>query len=592
MCGFVLQIARDYPVDSAVFDDMVDSLAHRGPDDRGTEFFEGHRVALGHRRLSILDLSSAGRQPMEDATGRFRILYNGEIYNFAALRQRLEALGHVFRSRTDTEVLLNAYIRWGKDALPMLDGIFAFAVYDTLTGELFLARDRFGVKPLYYVHRHGELLAASEPKALLLSGRLDRQVRPEALADYLLFGYVTEDHGIWRSLSKVPPGGWIRFKDGRLQTGEYLGNLREEEAPSRREIGSEELDERFGDALVRTVTAQNVSDVEVGLFLSGGLDSSSVALAQHLAGQPLRAFTVDFEDKPNNEVESARKVADRLGLDLHVCKVVASDMKSVDQLQRHFDEPFADASLLPTFLISRFAREHGIKVALSGDGGDEIHAGYVWYGQCQEALQGVAPRDRGRVIRRRYGYYPYQFYLREELSAWLAPEFREVMDERATAFFRHVDTATGDDLKAAQMLDVKTYLPGDILTKVDRASMAVGLEVRVPLLGNEVTDMVMREHSTRYADRQEGKQLLRRFLKGRVPDEILRRPKQGFSIPLRPYMLKTNYRERVMDAGLEKLGAFSRGALEKEIHADFETHATRHILLYLLAVWSDTWLAN
>jgi asparagine synthase (glutamine-hydrolysing) len=594
VCGFVIQILPDRPVDPTVFDSMVDSLAHRGPDDRGIAFFKDGQVAFGHRRLSIIDLSKAGRQPLTDVSGRYCIVYNGEIYNFKELRERLEGLGHEFHSQTDTEVVLNAYIRWGYDCLNMLDGIFAFAIYDGMTGDIFLARDRFGIKPLYYIHRQGELLAASEPKALLLSGRLEKTIRKEALADYLMFGYISEDHGIWRELCKVPPGSWALFTEGYLRVESFMpytadkGKSPWPDIP----ITREELEERFREAFLRTLKMQNISDVEIGLFLSGGLDSSSVALAQHLLGHPLRAFSVDFQDKPNNEIDSARQVADSLGIELLVCNVSSSDMSRLKDMQLYFDEPFADTSMLPTHLISRFARENGIKVALSGDGGDEIHGGYTWYGQCLDAIENRGPAERQAWVRKRYCLYPYQFYLADDQSDWFTPEFQEVLTTRRNAFFRHLDTKREDHLKAIQLLDVNTYLPSDILTKVDRASMAAGLELRVPLLGNEVTDLILSSASEAYSSRGEPKRLLSHFLKGYIPEVIRKKPKQGFSIPLRPFLSSINYREYILDSGIKNFGLFTKGNLERTLATDFDKNATRHILLYMLALWTETWLPS
>jgi asparagine synthase (glutamine-hydrolysing) len=585
MCGVALAYSTTGPLDSAAFEAMVDSLGHRGPDGRGVAYFQDGCVALGHRRLSIIDLSNAGSQPMADASNRFHIVFNGEIYNYKALRERLEGTGRVFQSRSDTEVLLNAFAEWGPDCLTMLDGIFAFAIYDAISGEVFLARDRFGVKPLYFTRPRGGLAVASEPKALLAGGLLQRSLRPEAVADFLLFGYVTEDLGVWEGLEKLPPGGWARLGRNGWRSGLYAHEPPEADAPS---DGS--IRQKFEHSLLQSVEAQNVADVEVGLFLSGGLDSSAVAVAQSRLGRPLRAFTVHFAEKPNNEVHSARLLADSLGLPLEVCHVEAGDLALLEDLQQVFDEPFADLSLLPTFLLSRFVRQQGVTVALSGDGGDEMLGGYVWYDLCRNALKDARPEEERAIVRKMYALYPYAFFLGDAYDDLFEPDFRGLREERAKAFFSRYAPRRNGPLVALQRLDRATYLPGDILTKVDRASMASGLEVRVPLLGSTVAECVLAAHPDDYAQPGAAKSLLRDFLLGTAPDEILNKKKQGFSLPIRPYLRSVDYRSCIMDSGLERLGFMSRKSIENTLDLDFDTNVTRSLLLYVLALWSNTWL--
>jgi asparagine synthase (glutamine-hydrolysing) len=592
---------------------MSRAIAHRGPDDAGAWEDETGRVALGHRRLSVIDLSPLGRNPMCWDDGRLRITYNGEVYNYRELRRELEQDGCRFRSQTDTEAILAAYDRWGTACVGRFVGMFAFAIWDENRQRLFLARDRLGKKPLYYWARpDGGLLFASELKALLADPAFPRVVDRDAVALYLRYGYVPAPLSIYRAARKLPPGHTAVHEDGRLTVSQYWDPV----AVALSEplaMGVAEADARLEALLTDAVACRMVADVPVGAFLSGGIDSSLVvALMQEVAATPTRTFTIRFERREYDESKHAAAVARHLGTDHHEETCGATEMLDlVDRLPDVFDEPFADSSAIPTYLVSQVTRQQ-VTVALSGDGGDELFFGYPRYFFADRAtwlLQ--APRPIRRTIARVAAAAPWR-RIRRGADV--------LMEEDGDPYARFIAWWGGRDLAALvghvpplpayadalarlaalpasarpPVLDVVSYLPDDILTKVDRASMAVSLETRCPLLDHRVAEFALRLPLTMRTDRRRGKLPLRRLLERRVPRALIDRPKMGFGVPLADWFrgpLRTRMDHYVNGPFLPALGV-NPAPVSSLWQAFLEGRSHRADLLWnvlALAAWVERW---
>jgi asparagine synthase (glutamine-hydrolysing) len=567
MCGISgwFDTKTERPPERALVRAMNDALAHRGPDGEGFHFAPG--IGLGHRRLAIIDLST-GDQPMASADGTLQIVFNGEIYNFRELRGELESLGRSFRTRSDTEVILEAFRQWGEAALSRLSGQFAFALWDATAQCLTLARDRLGEKPLYYsLLDDGGLVFGSELKALLVHPRVRRVLDPRSVEDFFALGYVAEPRSIYADIHKVPAGSMIAFRRGAAPR-----EMRYWSPTPQSSRG--DTDERAGELLHRlgaSVKAQMVSDVPIGAFLSGGVDSSgTTALMAQASDTPIRCFTIGFAEKAFDETDYASRVAQRYGARHRVKTVSIDDMEAVRRLPAVFDEPFGDSSALPALQLARLARED-VTVALSGDAGDELFAGYRRYRfhTSEERLRGLLPQSlRGPLFGLLAALYPQMDWAPRPLRA--RHTFRELSLDTAHGFFSNLsvaddaqrtalfsaqlkrelqgynaadtiaywfEQAPGDDVLArAQYVDLMTWLPGDILTKVDRTAMAASLETRVPMLEHGFVDWALGLPADMKLRRGEGKFLLKKALEPLVPDDILYRPKQGFSIPLSAWM--------------------------------------------------------
>ena len=530
---------------------MCGTLSHRGPDDSDVWSSEDQSVLLAHRRLSILDLSPLGRNPMPWDGGRLRITYNGEVYNFRELRKELEDDGCRFRSQTDTEVILAAYDRWGPACVERFVGMFAFAIWDEPRKRLFMARDRLGKKPLYYWFRSdGRLSFASELKALAADPAFPRTVDEDAVRLYLRYGYVPAPHSIYSAARKLPPGHSAIYEAGRLTISRYWDPvaiaLSEPE-----HLTPAEADEQLERLLKDAVKRRLVADVPVGAFLSGGIDSSLVvAIMQEVGAGAARTFTIRFENPEFDESTHAAAVAKHLGTEHHeeTCGV-AEMLDVVDRLPAFFDEPFADSSAVPTFLVSRATRQH-VTVALSGDGGDELFFGYPRYFLVDRAqwLLG-APRPVRRTLACVAAATPWRRVrraadvLREDdrdryrrFIAWWGGQDLAALAGAVPhhpAYSAALDRLTPLSMsERSPVLDVVSYLPDDILTKVDRASMAVSLETRCPLLDHRIAEFALRLPLHLRTDGRVGKLPLRRLLEKRVPRQLIDRPKMGFGVPL------------------------------------------------------------
>lgn len=556
---------------------MAERLASRGPDDAGCWVSASAGIALGHRRLAIIDLSAAGKQPMQSASGRSVLAYNGEIYNTDELRRRLEGQGRRFRGTSDTEVLLEACEAWGvEQAVAETIGMFAFAFWDDANRRLTLVRDRLGIKPMYWGRSGSALLFGSQPKAFAIHPDWRPAVDLEALALYLRHGYVPAPRSIYRGIQKLEPGCLVEIEAGAEPRQRRYWDLRSvaRAGQQRRDLRGDgdavaALDELLRDAVRRRM----VADVPLGGFLSGGIDSSAVlAMMQAQADRPVRSFTIGFEDERLNEAPHARAVAAHIGTD-HTDLVVSPEraLPVLPQLAERYDEPFADHSQLPTLLLSMLARRD-VTVALSGDGGDELFAGYMHHLSCTTVarmFRGWSPAARRTAGTAMQVLSPAAW---DALAKAVPAQFRSPRaGARAHRLASLLHSAEDDDavyryvgshwptperilpgvrepaglttdlsirreipnfLDRMQFYDTATYLPDDILTKVDRASMAVGLEVRVPLLDHRVVEFAWELPAAMRIRRGRGKWLLRQVLAKYVPPALTERPKAGFEVPL------------------------------------------------------------
>lgn len=560
MCGICgsISLKGNLDLDAAALQRMNDAMTHRGPDDAG-QMIDG-RVGLAMRRLSIIDLAG-GHQPIWNEDNSRCIVFNGELYNFKELRAQLEAKGHSFRTRSDTEVVLHSYDEWGADCLPKFNGMFGFAIWDVKSQELFLARDPIGEKPLYYYQDSEHLTFGSEIKAILAAPHVPREVNPEGLFNFLAYCHAVAPQTIYKNIYKLPPGHYLRVKGDAVTTTRYW-----DIAEGMADISTaspEELCKQIVEILDDAVRLRMVADVPVGAFLSGGVDSSAVvALMKRHATGPVKTFSVGFADGGHyNELSVARMVANHFGTDHHELVPEHTDLVAVlRSLVYHYDEPFADAAGFPLYLLSQFAREH-VKVVLCGDGGDELFGGYRRYAadrfasgyqimpgvvgaKMLPAVAGKLPRVRKlkRTLNtlpikdpsRRYSYWLTMFSpeLQEQLllEEWRRQE--QQYDVLGTySNFYHAPQGKVDHLNRLMYVDLKTRLADAYMEKTDKATMAHSLEARLPILDPRLVEMAFKIPAKYKVHGSTLKWILKQAVAPLIPEEIIKRPKHGFAVP-------------------------------------------------------------
>jgi len=642
MCGLAGVVARSGFSERhvAILERMTAAIAHRGPDGQGLWTDPQGGAGLGHRRLSIIDLSSNGDQPMASADGRYMLVLNGEIYNFETLRARLqgEGLAPVWRGHSDTEVLLACLAAWGVEAtLPRIEGMFAFALWDRRERTLTLARDRFGEKPLYYGWAGGDFVFASELTALRAHPQFDSTIDRDALAEYLAYGYVPHPRSIYAAARKLEPGCVAVLKPGAtdLATHPYWSAV-----TAARQAAAQPFAGSFDDAvdqldgMLRTVVGSRmISDVPLGAFLSGGLDSSTVvALMQSQSTQPVRTFTIGTDDPRLDESADARAVAEHLGTEHTEFRIGETDLlEAVPMMAQIYDEPFADSSQIPTYMVSRLARRH-VTVALSGDGGDEMFGGYYRYrygpawnrlSRMPRALRtlavgaveaiptslinAAAAGARPLLPERRRGD-PVGDRLKKSARKWTSRDQEDYLEQ----MYRICDPRlyVGRDVQGqltrfafddghapsfeerAMLSDVRHYLPGDLLVKVDRASMACGLEARAPFLDSEVFAFAWSLPLAMKIDRGEGKKVLRGVLARHLPRALWERPKKGFGVPIDRW-LRSELRDWAGDLlspeSLARTGLLNAAEVNRvwdEHQRGLANHASELWTLLMFQAWS------
>lgn len=611
MCGItgIFDTRGKRDIDRAVLHRMNESQLHRGPDEGGTHVEPG--VGLGHRRLSIIDLST-GQQPLYNEDNSVCVVFNGEIYNYQELIPELQALGHVFHTRSDTEVIVHAWEAWGENCVDRFRGMFAFALWDRNRETLFLARDRLGVKPLFYaLLDDGTFLFGSELKSLLAHGGLKRDIDPCAVEEYFALGYVAEPRAIFKQAKKLPPANTLILRRGQPvgQPREYWDVRFTLDNPISDADARAELTHR----LEESIKLRMISEVPLGAFLSGGVDSSAVvAIMAGLSTSPVNTCSIGFSDPAFNESEFAKMVADRYQTNHYLDMVESDDFDLIDTLARLYDEPYADSSAIPTYRVCQLARKH-VTVALSGDGGDESFGGYRRYKLhlMEEKMRSALPLGLRRplfgALGKLYpkadwaprmfrakttfegiartcveGYFHSMSLIRNPARQQLySSSFRSQLGGySAIEVFNHhaLKAGTDDPLGLIQYIDTHTYLIGDINTKVDRASMAHSLEVREPLMDHKLVEWLGTLRSSLKMHGSESKYLLKKTMEPMLPRDVLYRPKMGFSVPLSRWFrgpLRERVRNNLLTGQIADSGWFNQDFIRQMV-AQHESGAHDH----------------
>ncbi len=527
---------------------MNAAIVHRGPDDDG--FYRDEQALLGMRRLAIIDIAG-GHQPMANADGSVQVVFNGEIYNYRELRRELEKLGQRFQTQSDTEVIVHGYAQWGESVFEHLDGMFGIAIWDTRSRSLLLARDRFGKKPLFYTVNRDGICFASELKSLLAVPGFDRSIDDDAVQGYVCFGYVPAPRSIFSSVKKLLPAHFLRYRDGDVSIHRYW----QLEFGQRHDLNENEAEEQLASLLDQAVSSRLVADVPFGAFLSGGLDSSVVValMARHM-NQPVRTFSIGFKEAAYNELSDARRVAEHLGTRHRELVVEPDAVDLLQQLVWFLDEPFADSSAVPTYLVSKLARED-VSMVLTGDGGDEVFAGYDRYIKFLKLQQlgalkpfaALAARSAGSLMPGSLGYrlgrlgerlqQPFPDSYLSSVAVSRADIAQRLLGGRGGEHYRSIDgllsdLPDGDDLDRIVAIDIGSYLADDILVKLDRMAMANSLEGRAPLIDHRLVEFAVRLPAAMRVRDGRGKHLLRQVARRWLPSDVLDKPKQGFAIPL------------------------------------------------------------
>jgi len=642
MCGFIGFHGKvNYGKLAQSLSHATEKLSHRGPDESGTYFDDKAGVGLGHRRLSILDLSHAGHQPMESDNGRFVIAYNGEIYNFIDVRKDLNACGYRFRSDSDTEVVLKAFQEWGPLSLQKYTGMFAISIWDKVKQRLFLARDRIGIKPLFYHHRKGVFLFGSELKALVAFDSFPRNIDVDSIPLFLQYQYVPALRTIFKNTFKLLPGHYLIYDGERVEIHQYWTFPSSQKDGKLIPVAENQYEDHLDHLLTQAVSDRLVSDVPLGALLSGGIDSSLVvALMQKVSSSPVKTFSIGFNEKKYDEAPWAAKIADYLGTSHTELYLDPKEALSIiDLLPEYYDEPFADSSAIPTCLVSKLVRSH-VTVALSGDGGDEQFAGYVRYWMTEMMMRkfrGI-PKELLAMMSRLLDWFPSPWvencYLpfKSKLPQRLRVEnfqdkWKKLVNQMAESELSELYRMTvcvwpKDDLfgligkQPAQSMfeetfaanpnltvlsrlmrvDQKTYLPDAMLTKVDRASMAASLEIRVPLLDHRVVEYTVNLPDDMKYKNGSGKYLLKKLLGRYIPKELFERPKMGFGVPIGDWFraeLKELLCDYIDPARIKKEGLFDYAVIDKKVKEHMSGKSNHQHKLWALLMWEmwrERWL--
>ena len=624
MCGIcgVTYFDRERNVSELEVKGMCDVIRHRGPDDQG--WITKGNYGIGMRRLSIIDLFT-GRQPIANEDGSIWIVFNGEIYNHMELRDELVKKGHTFQTKCDTEAIVHAYEEYGEDCPKKLNGMFGFAILDQKKQTLFLARDRLGIKPLYYYHDSGKFAFGSELKSILQVENIPREVDKRALDIFLTFEYIPSPYSIFEGIRKLPPGHSLTLKDGRITIKEYW-DLRFDE----KETPEDDLCEQLLDLFQDAVKIRLMSDVPLGAFLSGGIDSSAiVAMMSRVMDRPVKTFSIAFKEDTYNESPYAQQIADRFNTEHHVEVIEPNALELTEKLVGFLDEPFGDFSIFPTYLVSKMARKH-VTVSLSGDGGDELFAGYDTYiankaGRAYERLPGllrgamhpilnrIPPTEKKKGLINRAKRFVEGMQLPPDLehTRWMiflqeaekpklySDDLQDVLNgsdsfEFIRSYFNRVNTT--DPLNRQLYVDIKSYLVDDILVKVDRMSMATSLETRVPFLDHRFVEFTATIPSRLKLQGKSTKYLLKKAMQGILPPEILNRGKEGFSIPIKNW-LKTDLKSLMLEVlepqKIKREGFFNANYVEqlkKEHLSGKKNHSHRLWSMMVFGIWQDLYL--
>ena len=630
MCGLTGFCDFNKKLRQSDLGNATDTLKHRGPDSGNVAFFDAPaaNVGLGHRRLSILDVSSAGNQPMYSDDGSVCVILNGEIYNFKEIRQELEGLGYSFHSDSDTEVIIKAYQQWGIESVNRFIGMFVYAIYDQKKELLFILRDRPGVKPLYFFHKNDCLMFASELKAIYTYPGFEKEINPQAVTLFFNYGYIRAPHTIFKNTFKVQPGHYIRIdlSKKKVEDHKYWDVVDHYNKPKLK-ISEPDAEDQMEKLFHTAFQYRMVSDVPVGVFLSGGYDSSLVtAILQKNSTQKIKTFTIGFREEKWNEAKDAKKIAEYLGTDHHEYYCSTKEAQDIfPELADIYDEPFGDSSGIPTTLVSRFARKH-VTVSLSADGGDEIFAGYPRYDYIAKITKlfnktpnfvlntgkfmvntsmSVFPRlkkvHKARRVAEILNTYKthgitdiYSRLFNYKEITQLLPGFDSkigLLDD-----IGHVN-GENDFINKELLFDYRTYMVDDILTKVDRATMSVGLEGREPLLDHRIIELAAQLPSELKYNNGQKKYLLKKITHKYVPKELMDRPKSGFTFPMQEWLtgdLKHYLFEYINEEQISKhnlIDAKTAIAIRDEFLAGGEKRETQMWLILMFQMWWNRWMS-
>jgi len=610
MCGIIGKISKK-KINFKKFIRMRDTLIHRGPDDEGIYLNQEENVAFGHRRLSIIDLSLQGKQPMSNEDGTIWITFNGEIYNYKTIKEDLLRKGHIFSSSTDTEVIIHGYEEWGIEVLYRLRGMFAFGIWDDKKKELFLVRDRLGIKPLYYYYDDDKFLFASEIKAIVEDETISRKINPNSLSYFLKYTYIPAPYSIWENIFKLPPGHYLILKNNQKTIKKYW-DLKMSSSKVNEEMCLKNIEE----LLKIVIEYRFVSDVPVGVLLSGGLDSSIVTSISSEIKEELLSFSIGFDLEAYNELEYARIVSNKFKTISIEKTLDSSKMKEfVDQVLYYFDEPLGVSSIFPTFLLMEATSNH-VKVALSGDGGDEVFGGYTWYYDylkiekynffsilsklINKLFKKLMPNPKNNFlkrIKRRIRYLALNDFNRyKELTTprFEDKEIKKLFNDKFSQTYenKNIFLEYGKNglktIKDVQFLDINTFLSDCILVKVDRASMAYSLEVRVPLLDHFLLEYMMSLPPHLIFKNHELKYLLKQIAKKRLPHEIIYRKKKGFSAPIVQLGFIDDNIQVLSDSSAVRDGIFEQGFINMMIRSKKLNYAKLWLLI-LFELWYRKW---
>ncbi len=638
MCGICGTVKHEggSPVSRPLLSAMCATIEHRGPDDEG--IFIANNVGLGSRRLSIIDIEG-GHQPLSNEDGSVWVAHNGEIYNFPDLRKELVSRGHTFKTRTDTETIVHSYEEWGEQCFQRFRGMFAFALWDDRRKRLLAVRDRMGIKPLYYTlieNKEKTLVFGSELKAILAHPEVERALEPLAADLYLTLEYIPEPFSAFKNIYKLPAATFLIYEQGEIRLEKYwdVSEDKEKESPDKiRSVNLASLQDDLYECLKESVKARLISDVPLGAFLSGGIDSSAIVGLMHELGvSPIRTFSIGFEDATYNELEHARRISQKFNTDHEEFILKPKALELTEKLVHHLDEPFGDFSIFPTYLVSKMARQH-VKVILSGDGGDELFAGYEHY-QAQKLsrlplvsflsqpipvlLRKIPPSSKKKGLWNKMRRYAQGFEHPQDLRhvRWMMfLNQKEREDLYSSDFLRELGGVKAfhtippfdklllqldrfDDISGELYLDLKSYLVDDILVKVDRMSMATSLETRVPLIDHEVVQFAFRIPGKLKLKGMTTKWIFKKTMERLLPTQNIYRSKEGFSIPIKHWLrnelkeLLLHYlsEKRIADAGL-----FNYSAIQHKIAAHMdgrENYSHQLWALLVFEIWRERFLKS
>jgi asparagine synthase (glutamine-hydrolysing) len=590
MCGITGCIDLETDVSEDIIKRMNNSLKHRGPDDEGIYISENKKIALAHRRLSFLDLSEKGKQPMHNNSKNVTITFNGEIYNYLNLKKELKE--YSFNSNSDTEVILAGYEKWGINVVEKLNGMFAFALLDEKIGKLFLVRDRFGIKPLYYSIQDSKLFFASELKAIHGSGMGISQIDYSSFIDYFVYRYIPSPKTIWNNIFKLSPAHYAEIDLDNLNINlfEYW-----KLNSNNTHIKNDEIIHKIDSLLIESVEKHSQADVPIGSFLSGGYDSSALVYYMNKLGILPKTFSIGFNNWDRSEDYYAKIVANHFNLEIDVVLADENSLKLLDILPNVFDEPIADISVVPTYMVSHLARQK-VKAVLSGEGADEIFGGYTWQHEFYSKNNPISSFDKIRNILKPINTV--EFYAnsmamglfdKDELKKMLHPSLHASIPEDVFWFYRKHFRDQLSPLKSIQYMDIKCFMGELVLTKIDRASMANSLEVRVPFLDHELFEYVFSLDEGTYYKKEQTKYLLYENIKKHLPTEILNRKKQGFVGPDSYYMDREWYAKQLNKSKLVEYNLINQSYIDNLLKESYNWKLWK---ILIMEKWFQQWMCN